>query len=63
MKCPNCQVDVVNENINIQTDMGKCQVCNHIFRISENFDTPSYAFDINQPQAVLGIKIICKKLN
>ena len=49
MKCPNCQVDVINENINIQTDMGKCQACNHIFRVSENFDTPTYAFDINQP--------------
>ena len=49
MKCPNCQVDVANENINIQTDMGKCQTCNHLFRISENFDVPAFPFDINQP--------------
>ena len=49
MKCPNCQVDVTNENINIQTDMGKCQTCNHLFRISENFDVPAFPFDINQP--------------
>ena len=50
MKCPNCQNEVVNENINIQTDMGKCQNCNHLFRVSENFDSsPKFAFDINQP--------------
>ena len=50
MKCPNCQSEVVNENINIQTDMGKCQSCNHLFRVSENFDSsPKFAFDINQP--------------
>ena len=42
-------MEVANDNINIQTDMGKCQACNHLFRVSEHFDTPAFAFDLNQP--------------
>ena len=49
MKCPNCQTEVANDNINIQSDMGKCQACNHLFRVSEHFDMPAFAFDLNQP--------------
>ena len=60
MKCPNCQMEVANDNINIQSDMGKCQTCNHLFRVSEHwgmsitihfmvFDRPAFVFDLNQP--------------
>ena len=49
MKCPNCQTEVENDNINIQSDMGKCQACNYLFRVSEYFDRPAFVFDLNQP--------------
>ena len=49
MKCPNCQTEVANDNINIQSDMGKCKACNHLFRVSEHCDMPACAFDLNQP--------------
>ena len=51
MKCPNCQTEVLNESINIQTDMGKCQACQHLFHVSEHFDAASFPFELNQPPA------------
>ena len=51
MKCPNCQTEVLSENINIQTDMGKCQSCQHLFHVSEHFDAASFPFELNQPPA------------
>jgi len=34
MKCPMCTAELPKENINIQTDMGQCDVCNNVFSIS-----------------------------
>jgi len=34
MKCPMCTADIPKENINIQTDIGQCDVCNNVFSIS-----------------------------
>lgn len=49
MKCPSCYQLVDNANINIQTDLGKCQHCHHIFKISEVVHTVADGFDINSP--------------
>jgi hypothetical protein len=50
MNCPSCNTEVVNENLNIRTNVGQCQHCNHIFKISEML-TESYAkdFDVMKP--------------
>ena len=56
MNCPNCNSVIASENINIQTDIARCQNCNHIFKISdhvlgeeESDDLPVEDFDINDP--------------
>lgn len=50
MKCPNCNSDIQNLNINIQTDVAQCQKCNLVFKISENItDYSSDGFDPNIP--------------
>lgn len=50
MKCPNCYKEVINENINIQTDVAQCQNCNNIFRISESLSVINEDdFDVNNP--------------
>ncbi len=47
MKCPKCQNTVLTKNINIQTDIAKCDTCDHIFKISESFVEINSMFDIN----------------
>ncbi len=50
MNCPKCSTEIKNENINIATDIGQCQNCNYIFKISENFSSDlEDGFDINNP--------------
>lgn len=50
MKCPNCNTEVQNQNINIQTDVAQCQSCNNIFKISDNLDASKVdGFDSNNP--------------
>ncbi|MCB9263323.1 MAG: hypothetical protein H6607_13195 [Flavobacteriales bacterium] len=50
MKCPNCNTEVLNENINIHTDVGQCQNCYNIFKISEAIDDLNAdGFDLNTP--------------
>lgn len=52
MNCPQCLAPIRKENINIATDLGQCQSCGHLFKISENVAIPSKAndyFDINKP--------------
>jgi hypothetical protein len=50
MNCPKCNTEIRKENINIMTDVGQCQNCNHVFKISENLDNDIYdGFDINNP--------------
>lgn len=36
--CPKCSREINPEDLNIRTDLGKCQNCGHVFRISEVFD-------------------------
>lgn len=38
MKCPKCGTSIVAENLNVQTDVGLCQKCKHVFKISEQID-------------------------
>ena len=50
MNCPNCNSVISRENINISTDIGQCQTCDHIFKISENLNNDiDDEFDINTP--------------
>lgn len=51
MNCPKCKTEIKKENINIMTDVGQCQNCGHIFKISENLssDIADDGFDINNP--------------
>jgi hypothetical protein len=50
MKCPKCNSEVPQQNINIQTDLAQCPACDAIFKVSENFeDTSADRFDINDP--------------
>jgi hypothetical protein len=49
MKCPNCNTEVQNQNINIQTDLAQCQGCNNIFKISENLTDNIDGFDLSNP--------------
>ena len=49
MKCPKCNQALLMENINIQTDMAKCQSCSSIFKISENIDAIDTKFNIDEP--------------
>ena len=47
MKCPKCNSDVPAFNINIQTDIAKCDNCSHVFKLSEAIETVDTTFDIN----------------
>lgn len=54
MNCPNCDTKVSDEQINIQTDIGKCQNCNHIFKVSDALETTvekadEEDFDLDNP--------------
>lgn len=35
MQGPRCQSDINSTNINVQTDVGTCTVCHHVFKLSE----------------------------
>ena len=35
MKCPKCKHEVQKEDVNIQTDVAKCDNCNSVFKISD----------------------------
>lgn len=48
MNCPKCDAVIANENINIQKDIAKCELCNHVFMISEMV-APKTKFDPNLP--------------
>ena len=39
IKCPKCGKKVSPNSININTDLGKCENCNNIFKLSEAIDT------------------------
>lgn len=52
MQCPKCQAQISNENINIQANIAKCNICHHVFRISDYLDRhkhPDRPFNPNQP--------------
>ncbi|PAC30440.1 hypothetical protein [Flectobacillus sp. BAB-3569] len=54
MNCPNCNTPVSNYNLNIQTDIGKCDACQQVFKLSALFNRPpsqttfSYELDLSQ---------------
>ena len=53
MKCPKCNSNIYNENINISSDIAYCSKCNYVFKISENIkNIEGYfedGFDENDP--------------
>lgn len=50
MNCPKCKTEIRKENINIMTDVGQCQNCELIFKISENLSNDiDDGFDITMP--------------
>ena len=51
MNCPNCRATIPIQNINIQTDIGKCDACGSIFKVSDAFTELNPRFDINQTPA------------
>lgn len=38
MKCPKCKASILSENINIQTDIARCENCQTIFKISDTLE-------------------------
>lgn len=51
MNCPKCQTVVQPQSLNIQTDVGQCQSCNHLFKISESLGSSNSTevdFDMNE---------------
>ncbi|MDI9862949.1 hypothetical protein QM480_01330 [Flectobacillus sp. DC10W] len=61
MNCPNCNTPVSNYNINIQTDIGKCDACQQVFKISESFQhtssQKSYSYEVDLTQVPEGMCI------
>lgn len=50
MNCPNCKTEISRDHLNITTDVGQCQNCGHIFKISENLNSDiDDGFNINNP--------------
>jgi hypothetical protein len=51
MNCPQCLTQIRKENINIATDLGQCQSCGHLFKVSENMQPTNIndGFDMNKP--------------
>ena len=49
MKCPNCNTEILQEQINISADIAQCSSCKNIFKISENLEYSVEAFDITTP--------------
>lgn len=47
LKCPQCSYQVSNTAINIQTDLAKCDFCNHVFKISEQIHSE---LDLEKPR-------------
>lgn len=56
MNCPECNAVVLAENINVVTDVGKCQNCNLVFVVSENLNNHKDGFEINNPPKGAWIK-------
>ena len=38
MKCPKCNSQIHNDNINVNTDVAQCIKCDFVFKISENLE-------------------------
>ncbi len=51
--CPNCKTKALPENINIQTDLGKCGKCGSIFKVSD----VNFSQEIISSQPPMGSKI------
>ena len=62
MKCPKCNTEVQNQNINIQTDVAQCQNCNNIFKISHYIEPEYGDFDIDNPPKGAWIKTEMHKI-
>jgi hypothetical protein len=56
--CPNCNASISPDNVNVSTDLAKCDKCNSIHRASELIEPKSIEKIINPPR---GSKMIIKK--
>ena len=45
MHCPRCETLIPNDNINIQADVGKCDRCEYVFKISEAISIEKWTSD------------------
>lgn len=59
MNCPNCNTPVSNNNLNIQTDIGLCDTCQQVFKLSASFNRPSsqttFSYELDMSQVPEGI--------
>jgi hypothetical protein len=49
MNCPSCNKPVPNDQVNIQADIGKCNNCGSVFRISETLSNVRDGFNMENP--------------
>lgn len=50
MNCPNCNLEIQDEFINIQSDIARCTECKLVFKISENISSEVDSnFDMKSP--------------
>lgn len=47
MKCPKCNYKILQENLNIYTDVAHCNNCGNVFKISENLGEEIENFNTN----------------
>lgn len=40
--CPNCKSDILNKDINVNTDIAYCDDCTHIFKLSDLLNSETY---------------------
>lgn len=58
IKCPKCGKPLPSNSININTDLGKCEDCNNVFKLSESIDTTEISKLFSPPN---GSKIVISK--
>jgi hypothetical protein len=48
VNCPKCKAEILSENLNIPTDVGKCTSCGNVFQISKSIIDTDSEFNINE---------------
>ncbi len=58
IKCPKCGKEVASSSININTDLGKCDYCENVFKLSESISSSDFSKLSSPPN---GSRIIITK--